>query len=200
MVMGESLMAHAIDEHGRTILLRGGPWQGLWGRRQASRKIAMDVIPYDSLIGGTLYDVLEIEPPITDEILKSAYRKKAMELHPDRNKSEDAGARFMEVKEAYELLKDPAQRAAYDFGISLMSSTFGGNSGSIDFFLGNHDLGWYAPLNSGKLVGQGCLVGGSVLVTALTSFSPVRKSGKTRVAADADGIPGLFWTDDENLP
>jgi molecular chaperone DnaJ len=46
--------------------------------------------------------------------IKKAYRKLAMEYHPDRNSSPGAEARFKEITEAYEVLKDPQKRAAYD--------------------------------------------------------------------------------------
>jgi len=46
--------------------------------------------------------------------IKKAFRQKAALLHPDRNSAADAGARFREVQEAYEVLADPAKRQAYD--------------------------------------------------------------------------------------
>lgn len=60
------------------------------------------------------YDLLGIERGATEADIKKAYRKRAMELHPDRNPSPDAEAQFKEVTEAYEVLKDPDKRARYD--------------------------------------------------------------------------------------
>jgi len=61
------------------------------------------------------YSVLGVERGADDRALKSAYRKLAMRYHPDRNPEDaEAEARFKEVSEAYDVLKDPDRRAAYD--------------------------------------------------------------------------------------
>ncbi len=60
------------------------------------------------------YELLGVARDATDEEIKKAYRKLAMQYHPDRNPSPDAEARFKEMAEAYEVLRDPQKRAAYD--------------------------------------------------------------------------------------
>jgi len=61
------------------------------------------------------YEVLEVERTAGDGELKAAYRKAAMRWHPDRNPGDaEAEARFKELNAAYDCLKDPQKRAAYD--------------------------------------------------------------------------------------
>lgn len=60
------------------------------------------------------YEVLGVARTAGQEDIRRAFRKLALDYHPDRNRSADAGERFKEVNEAYEVLKDPEKRKAYD--------------------------------------------------------------------------------------
>ena len=74
------------------------------------------------------YESLSIERTATETDIKSAFRKQAMQCHPDRNPGDkDAEHRFKEINEAYEVLKDPDKRAAYDrFGHAAFEQGNGG--------------------------------------------------------------------------
>jgi len=80
------------------------------------------------------YALLEVQRDASADDLKKAYRKLAMKFHPDRNPGDKAAeARFKEISEAYEILKDDQKRAAYDrFGHAAFEQG-GGGAGGFDF-------------------------------------------------------------------
>ncbi len=81
------------------------------------------------------YELLECERGADDSTLKSSYRRLAMKWHPDKNPGDArAEQRFKAISEAYDVLKDPQKRAAYDrFGHAAFTQGAGGGGGGADF-------------------------------------------------------------------
>ena len=96
------------------------------------------------------YQVLGVARNDSEEEIRKAFRKKAMEYHPDRNKRADAEEKFKEINEAYQVLSDTQKRAQYDrYGRAGISSNggadrpfegfdvFGGFGDIFDSFFGD---------------------------------------------------------------
>lgn len=88
------------------------------------------------------YETLGVDRGVDEKALKSAFRKLAMQYHPDRNPDDEAAeAKFKEINEAYEILKDAEKRAAYDqYGHAAFEQGgpggggFGGGGGGFSGF------------------------------------------------------------------
>jgi molecular chaperone DnaJ len=79
------------------------------------------------------YALLGCSRTATETEIKKAYRKLAMEYHPDRNSAPEAEARFKEITEAYEVLRDPEKRAMYDrYGKAGVGAGAGGGFHHVD--------------------------------------------------------------------
>src|SRR5438445_5586886 len=87
------------------------------------------------------YEVLGIERSATQEEVKKAYRKKALQYHPDRNPGDpEAEKKFKEISEAYEVLSDEKKKEMYDrygpealrgAGAGTAAGGFGGHPGGF---------------------------------------------------------------------
>ena len=91
------------------------------------------------------YDILGLPRNASEEEVRKAFRKKALEFHPDRNKATDANERFKEVNEAYQVLADPERRRQYDrFGHAGVGNGAGRGTGQgfegFDLFGGFGDI------------------------------------------------------------
>src|SRR2546425_4038001 len=104
------------------------------------------------------YEVLGVSRQASDQEIKSAYRKLALQHHPDRNPgNHEAEEKFKEAAEAYSVLSDSQKRAQYDrFGHAGLGSAAGGGFSGFDpnVFADFSDI-------LGDLFGFGDLFGGS---------------------------------------
>ena len=81
------------------------------------------------------YETLGINRDASQDEVKRAFRRLAMEFHPDRNSEPGAEARFKEINEAYEVLSDPEKRGTYDrFGHAGLDGAFSGGSRGFEGF------------------------------------------------------------------
>lgn len=81
------------------------------------------------------YEILGASKSASKDELKKAYRKLAMKYHPDQNKDDkEAEAKFKELNQAYDVLKDDQKRAAYDqYGAAAFDGSMGGMGGGAGF-------------------------------------------------------------------
>ena len=89
------------------------------------------------------YELLDVSRNASDEDIKKAFRKLALEYHPDRNKNEDAADKFKEINEAYQVLSDSNKRSIYDqYGHAGLENNGAGSSG----FSGFSDVGGFGDI------------------------------------------------------
>ena len=90
------------------------------------------------------YEVLGVSKAASEEQVRKAFRKMAMQYHPDRNKNPDAEEKFKEVNEAYQVLIDSQKRAQYDrfghAGVAAGSGGFARDFEGFDIFGGVGDI------------------------------------------------------------
>lgn len=86
------------------------------------------------------YKVLGIDKTASERDVKKAFRKLAVQYHPDKNDSPDAEEKFREIAEAYEILSDSQKRKAYDNGGGSGEHFFSGGTRANNFDFNFDDL------------------------------------------------------------
>lgn len=130
------------------------------------------------------YEVLGVAKNATDSEIKSAYRKKAVQYHPDKNPgNKEAEEKFKEAAEAYDVLSNPEKRKRYDqFGHAGMSgSGFGGGGMNMedifshfgDIFGGHFDFGGFGCFGSSRSQGPRVRKGTDLRVKVKLSLSEI---------------------------
>src|SRR3990172_5804567 len=103
------------------------------------------------------YEILGVNKGASSDQIKKAYRKLALEWHPDRNKKPEANEKFKEINEAYAVLSDTNKRSTYDqFGHSAFQPGMGGGAAGQGPFGGTYRQGpfSYSYYTSGGQAGQ----------------------------------------------
>ncbi len=105
------------------------------------------------------YQVLGLERDASAEQIKRAYRKKAMQVHPDVTSDPDAEEKFKQVNEAYEILSDPQKKSIYDRGGDPAHAGAGGSGfdpfGGFSGFNGGSQMGFDVGDLLGAMFGGG---------------------------------------------
>jgi molecular chaperone DnaJ len=137
------------------------------------------------------YALLGVSRGASEAEIKKAYRKLAMEYHPDRNKAVEAEAKFKEITEAYEVLRDAEKRAVYDrYGEAGLRA--GGGAGgfhhvdlseALNIFM--RDLGGFESLFGGGRARGDSRRGQDVRVTVKLTMSDVALGVKKQVKLKA---------------
>lgn len=147
------------------------------------------------------YEVLGVGRQASAGEMKSAYRKLAMQYHPDRNPGDDEAERkFKELNEAYEVLKDDAKRQRYDrFGHAAFENGGGGGAGGFGF--GQGMAGGFADIFEemfGEVMGgrrrnarpRGADLRFNMTVTLEESFAGVQRTIEVPTAAPCEVCDG----------
>ena len=132
------------------------------------------------------YDVLGVSKDATDAEIKSAFRKKAKEFHPDLNKSTDAPEKFKEAQEAYACLSDKDKRAQYDkYGHAAFENPYGNAGGG---FSGNPFGGGAAGFDFSDIFDD--LFSGG-FGSSFGSFGGSGRSSSNRARKGSDSLYGM---------
>lgn len=135
----------------------------------------------------TLYQVLGTKKAAAPEDIKSAFRRMAMQWHPDHCQEPDANEVFIKIQNAYSILSDTKQRARYDAGLALQATLekqekqkrqTGNNVFQI---LGM--AGYRSPLRCGMILLSGFEKVGRIEVTEIHAWEDITKNGKTLVVS-----------------
>jgi len=144
------------------------------------------------------YEVLGVARGASDADLKAAYRKLAMQFHPDRNQGNaEAEGKFKEVSEAYDVLKDAEKRAAYDrFGHAAFEGGGGGGGPQGGTGFGGFEdmfadiFGQFTGRGGRQPTGRGADLRQEVSITLEEAFAGTKKVLKVPTSVKCEACNG----------
>ncbi len=129
----------------------------------------------------TLYGALAIAQTATTEEIKKAYKRMAMQWHPDRCREPDARKQFDAIKHAYDILS--TKRAKYDAGLALQASLVK-NTALFNAAGADDKFGYRSPLRCGLILGKGENRRGKFVMTEILQWQDiVDAQGRTLVVS-----------------
>ena len=139
------------------------------------------------------YELLGVGKEASAEELKKAYRKKAMEHHPDRHGGDkDKEAEFKKINEAYAILSDPQKRAAYDQSGGRTDFASGFSGGGFGDFSQGFDINDIFDMFSGGFSGGSGRsrreIGEDIELEISATFEETILGGKRKIAYDRSEI------------
>lgn len=147
----------------------------------------------------TLYATLGVKRGVAESDVKTAYRRLALQWHPDVAKEPDAAEMFMAIKHAYDVLSDPMLRARYDAGLALAERTTAQRpvDASITRWVhaGGQVTGYRPPLRCGLVLTTGSEVLGRFVVDTVLAWEDIR-DGQGRVLVTSWPVGGDTFTEE----
>ena len=148
----------------------GGEWSVVFAESALREWFAAPASPTDAL---TLYAVLGINGTAMVGTIKQAYRRMALQWHPDRSKEPGAAEVFIKVQRAYEVLSNPSMRARYDAGLALQRmAPLSREQG--DFV---PDV-YRCPLRCGMILADGCEQVGRFVVAKILAWEDLTNANR----------------------
>jgi hypothetical protein len=140
----------------------------------------------------TLFAVLGIAPDADTTAIKKAFRRLALQWHPDTCKEPDAAEQFRKINDAYQILNDPIKAKKYRAGLALEASLATTQQADADYFRSLYNDGYRAPLRCGYILAEGQQRLGRFVISKILGWEDItRADGKTLVSSwdmDAERI------------
>jgi len=159
-----------IDEERTSFAYVNGNWDVVFPESVLTTYFNDDY----SAPSGNHYSVLGIKKSSTSSDIKGAFRRLALQWHPDQCNEPDAAEVFMKINKAYEVLSDTSKKAKYDFALKLEQRTM-----KKDKKLSYRS--YRPPLRCGRIKAKGVASGGKFVVSEILSWDDIIRDGKVLI-------------------